>query len=153
VRELISAGAVSKAYRLLGRWPELEGNIVSGAGRGRSVTVPTLNLEAENELLPGRGVYITRISLDGGRFLHAVTNIGRRPTFDGSTLTVETFVLTDPAPDLDKFARLRFIKRLRDEMKFESPDSLRRQIGIDIIRARQFYSRLAPLSHVRSNSR
>ncbi len=153
VRDLIATGAVSKVCRLLGRWPELEGTIVSGAGRGRNVTVPTLNLQPENELLPARGVYITRISLDGGPFLHSVTNIGVRPTFAGSTITVETFVLNDPVPDCVVSARLRCIKRLRDEMKFESPEALRRQITADVCNTQRFLRRLSTFANVGSHSR
>src|SRR5262249_38766869 len=81
-RQLISTGSVSRACRLLGRWVEIEGQLVGGAGRGRSVTVPTLNLKPENELIPKNGVYITRISLDERPFMDSVTNIGVRPTFD-----------------------------------------------------------------------
>jgi len=143
VRSVIAAGSVSKACRLLGRWPELEGEIVSGAGRGRTVTVPTLNLKPDNELLPARGVYITRISLDGGDFLNAVTNVGVRPTFGESTVTIETFVLNDPVPLSVKSARLRFIRRLRDEVKFDSPEALRRQIATDIARTQRFIRRLS----------
>ena len=153
VRELISAGAVSKSCRLLGRWPEIEGRIVSGAGRGRNVTVPTLNLQPDNELLPGRGVYITRISLDGKPFVYSVTNVGIRPTFGESAITVETFVLNDPVPESVVSASVRFIKRLRDELKFESPEALRRQIATDIARTQRFIRRLSSYRHVGSHSR
>src|SRR5262252_8298310 len=81
-RRLVSAGNVSRAGRLLGRWVEIQGKIVSGAGRGRTMKIPTLNLEPENELIPNGGVYITRIALKGGSFRDAVTNIGTRPTFN-----------------------------------------------------------------------
>jgi len=153
IRELIAAGAVSKAFRLLGRWPEIEGRIVSGAGRGRSLTVPTLNLSPENELLPAKGVYITQISLDGGPFLQSVTNIGIRPTFSESAMTVETFVLHDPVPEGIVSARLRFLKRLRDETKFESPEALRRQIALDVMRTQRFFSRMSTFGHGESRSR
>jgi len=153
IREMIAGGEVSKACRLLGRWPEMEGPIVSGAGRGRSVTVPTLNLQAENELLPAKGVYITHISMDGGPFVHSITNIGMRPTFNETTMTIETFVLNDPVPEFVGSARLRIVKRLRDEMKFESAESLRRQIGIDVNRTKRFNNRLNILGHVGSHSR
>lgn len=153
VRELIRTGAVSRACRLLGRWPELEGPIVSGAGRGRTMTVPTLNLDADNELLPAKGVYVTRISIDGGPFLNAVTNVGIRPTFSETEITVETFVLNDPVPDSAVSARLRFIKRLRDEVRFESPEALRRQITLDVSRTQRFLRRLSTFGYVGSHSR
>src|SRR5438094_27655 len=60
IRELAGAGAVSRACRLLGRWIEIEGEIVSGAGRGRTMQVPTLNLKPDNELIPKNGVYVSR---------------------------------------------------------------------------------------------
>ena len=153
VRDLIRVGAVSKACRLLGRWPELEGPIVPGAGRGRTVTVPTLNLRADNELLPAKGVYITRISIDGGPFLNAVTNVGIRPTFGEATITVETFVLNDFVPEAAVSARLRFLKRLRDEVKFESPEALRRQITLDVFRTQRFLRRLSTFGNVGTHSR
>ena len=100
IRQLVAAGHVSRACRLLGRWINIEGTIVSGAGRGRTMKVPTLNLQPENELIPQRGVYVSRIALDGGPVMDAVTNVGIRPTFDESSLTIETFVLNAPVPDV-----------------------------------------------------
>jgi riboflavin kinase/FMN adenylyltransferase len=76
-------------------------------------------------------------SLDGGPFLDAVTNIGVRPTFNESDLTIESFVLNNTVPADAAAARLDFIYRLRDEKKFESPDALRAQIGLDVGRARR----------------
>jgi len=139
VRELVARGHVSRACRLLGRWIEVEGNLVSGAGRGRSVTVPTLNLDPENELIPKVGVYVTQISLDGQPFMNSVTNVGVRPTFDENDLTVETFVLNNTVPAHAGSARLDFLYRLRDEVKFESPQALRLQIGRDVKRAEKFF--------------
>jgi riboflavin kinase/FMN adenylyltransferase len=141
-RRLVSAGNVSRACRLLGRWVEIQGKIVSGAGRGRSMKVPTLNLRPENELIPSGGVYITRIALDGGEFLDAVTNIGIRPTFNETSLTIETFVLNAPVPEDVSEARLSFLYRLRDEKKFDSPEELRAQIAIDVRRAQKFFRML-----------
>lgn len=139
IRELVAAGEVSGACRLLGRWIEIEGDIVSGAGRGRTMKVPTLNLRPKNELIPKMGVYISRISLDGGVFLDAVTNLGIRPTFGETELTIETFVLNGAVPETAINARLDFIYRLRDERKFESPKQLRGQIGIDVQRSQKFF--------------
>ncbi len=139
IRELVSAGHVSRACRLLGRWLEIEGALVTGAGRGRTMSVPTLNLKPENELIPKNGVYISRISLDGRPFLDSVTNVGVRPTFGETERTVETFVLNGTVPDNARTARLDFLWRLRDEMKFESVDMLRAQIGHDVRRAGQFF--------------
>ena len=98
IRQRVQEGKVSQACRLLGRWFELEGPIVPGAGRGRNVTVPTLNLAPENELIPHQGVYITRTEMDGGPWVDSITNIGTRPTFGGGAQTIETFVLHGSVP-------------------------------------------------------
>src|SRR5207247_50345 len=134
IRQLATDGAVSRACRLLGRWIEIEGKIVSGAGRGRTMQAPTLNLEPENELLPKNGVYVTRIALDNGPFMDALTNIGIRPTFNESTLTIETFVVQGSVPAGAQRARLDFLYRLRDEIKFPSAEALRAQIAVDSAR-------------------
>ncbi len=139
IRELVAAGEVSGACRLLGRWIQLEGTIVPGAGRGRTMQVPTLNLQPENELVPKVGVYITRVSLDGGSFMNAVTNVGFRPTFDQKDLTIETFVLSGPVPASAVKVRLDFVYRLRDEKKFASPEDLRNQIALDVRRSQKFF--------------
>jgi riboflavin kinase/FMN adenylyltransferase len=145
-------GEVSKAARLLGRWYEIEGHIVSGAGRGRNVTVPTLNLDPANELLPAFGVYVTRIALDGGPWLDAVSNIGVRPTFGENTPTIETFVLKDPVPSA-RTARLQFLHRIREERRFDSSERLARQIGLDVQAALKFFRRLTHLEeHARTHS-
>jgi len=143
IRELTAAGEVSAACRLLGRWMQIEGDVVPGAGRGRTIVVPTINLQPKNELIPKTGVYVARISLDGGAFLNAVTNIGFRPTFGETNLTIETFVLDAPVPAQSAKANLEFLYRLRDERKFESPEELRRQIALDVQRAQKFFRLLA----------
>jgi len=100
---------------------------------------PTLNLEPENELIPRVGVYVTRISLDNSVFMDGVTNVGFRPTFGETQLTIETFVLNQPVPESPQKARLDFLYRLRDERKFRSADELREQIALDVQRAQKFF--------------
>jgi riboflavin kinase/FMN adenylyltransferase len=142
IRELAAAGEVSAAGRLLGRWLQIDGKIVSGAGRGRTMNSPTLNLDPQNELIPKIGVYVTRISLDDGPFLNAVTNVGFRPTFEERDLTIETYVLTGPVSHTPTKARLQFLYRLRDEQRFESLDKLRTQIAVDVKRSQKFFKLL-----------
>lgn len=153
IREMVRRGRLSHANRLLGHFLEIEGSIVPGAGRGRAVAVPTLNLRPENELIPKDGVYITRMALDGGSFLDSVTNVGIRPTFGEQSLTVETFVLDFKGPGEVSSARLQFLKRLRDERQFDSPETLRRQIERDVQHTRKFFRLLKALSYARTHSR
>ncbi len=143
IRREIAEGDVSHAGRLLGRPFTLTGEVVSGTGTGSRFTFPTLNLVPEQELLPARGVYVTRTSFRGDLQSHpSVTNIGMRPTFNGNALSVETHLLdfqgTIPARRLE----VQFWHRLRDEKKFNGAPELRAQIARDIESAKRFFSRL-----------
>jgi len=150
IRREVAEGDVSHAARLLGRPFALTGEVVSGTGTGRRFTFPTLNLAPEQELLPARGVYITRTCLDGENRSHrSVTNIGMRPTFNGSSLSVETHLLDTQPATTPKRIEVRFWKRLREEKKFSGPEELRAQIAADIARANQFFSRLRRARSVR----
>lgn len=146
IRQEISAGQVTPAARLLDRPFILTGKVVSGTGTGRRFTFPTLNLVPEQELLPARGVYITRTRFEGESRSHrSVTNIGIRPTFNGSSVSVETHIL-EPIPEGSPgHIEVEFWKRLRDEKKFSSPEELRAQIAHDISAARRFFTRLRRL--------
>ncbi len=143
IRREITEGAVTQAGRLLGRPFALTGSIVSGTGAGSKFTFPTLNLRADQELLPAGGVYITRTLLQGeSKSRRSVTNLGVRPTFNGSALTVETHLLDFSGPISAKRMELRFWKRLRSEKKFSGPDELRAQIAKDIASANRFFTLL-----------
>jgi phosphoribosyl 1,2-cyclic phosphate phosphodiesterase len=143
IRKQIAAGDVTHAARLLGRPFVLTGEVVRGTGTGRKFLFPTLNLKPDQELLPARGVYITRTVLEGEASSHrSVTNIGMRPTFNGSSLTIETHLLDYSGNFAPKHIEVRFWKHLRSEQKFASPEDLRLQIARDISSANKFFSRL-----------
>lgn len=143
IRKLIAAGDVTRAARMLGRAFALTGEVVAGTGTGRKFTFPTLNLKAEQELLPARGVYITRTVMEGEPSSHrSVTNVGMRPTFNGTGLTVETHLLDYSGNFSPKRIEVRFWKKLREEKKFAGPEELKAQIGKDIARANGFFARL-----------
>jgi phosphoribosyl 1,2-cyclic phosphate phosphodiesterase len=143
VRHLVSQGNVREAASLLGRPFALTGEVVSGTGTGRKFTFPTLNLKSEQELLPARGVYITRTVLEGETSSHrSVTNIGMRPTFNGCGLSVETHLLDYAGNFAPRYIEVRFWKRLREEKKFSGPNELKLQISKDIAAANRFFARL-----------
>jgi riboflavin kinase/FMN adenylyltransferase len=143
VRREIVAGAVTHAARLLGRPFVLTGKVVSGSGNGTRFTFPTLNLLPEQELLPARGVYITRTYFDGlVRSVRSVTNIGLRPTFNGQSMTVETHLLDTVPEKTPARIQVQFWKHLRQEKKFSSPEELRPQIARDIAQAQRFFNLL-----------
>jgi phosphoribosyl 1,2-cyclic phosphate phosphodiesterase len=143
IRKLVGEGHVRDASRLLGRPFELTGEVVPGTAMGRKLGFPTLNLKAEQELLPARGVYITRTVLEGEASSHrSVTNIGVRPTFNGANLSVETHLLDYSGNFTPKRIEVRFWKRLRAEKKFSGPEELKEQIAKDIAAANRFFARL-----------
>jgi phosphoribosyl 1,2-cyclic phosphate phosphodiesterase len=143
VRKVVASGDVRHAARLLGRPFALTGEVVSGTGTGRKFTFPTLNLKPEQELLPARGVYITRTMLEGETSSHrSVTNIGVRPTFNGAGLSVETHLLDYSGNFAPRRIEVRFWKRLREEKKFSGPEELKAQIAKDIASANRFFARL-----------
>jgi riboflavin kinase/FMN adenylyltransferase len=150
IRREVAEGDVSRAGRLLGRPFALTGDVVTGTGTGRKFTFPTLNLAAEQELLPARGVYVTRTVCEGEECSHrSVTNIGVRPTFNGSSLSVETHLLEFQLKAAPKRIELRFWERLREEKKFSGSEELRAQITHDIAAANQFFDRLRRFRSVR----
>lgn len=143
IRREIAGGDVAQAGRLLGRPYVLTGDIVSGTGTGRKFTFPTLNLKPDQELLPATGVYVTRTLLPGEtKTRRSVTNIGMRPTFNGTSLTVETHLLDFSGEITPCWIELRFWKRLRAEKKFFGPEELRAQIVRDIRAANRYFTLL-----------
>lgn len=143
IRRLIELGNVSLACRLLERPFTLEGAVVSGHGIGSKQTVPTLNLETACEVLPARGVYVTRTSDAGsGRKWESITNVGYRPTFGGDRLTVETFLLSPLQGETPARISVEFLHRIRDEKKFDSPEALKAQILRDVARTQTYFRRL-----------
>ena len=144
IRKLIRAGNVSLAARLLQHAYGLEGEVVSGRGVGSKQTVPTLNLATLAEVIPANGVYITRTRDQvGGREWNSVTNIGYRPTFGASDqLSIETFLLDPLAGETPERIRVEFLRRIREERKFDTPEALRGQILKDVRTAQAWFRRV-----------
>ena len=143
IRQLIEAGDVSRACRMLGRPYTLEGVVVRGEGVGSKQTVPTLNLETQAEVLPKTGVYITRTHDKGrSREWPSITNVGYRPTFDGHRLTIETYLLAPLEGDAPAEIAVEFLRRVRDERKFDDAAALKAQILRDVARAQAYFRRL-----------
>jgi riboflavin kinase/FMN adenylyltransferase len=145
VRRLVEAGEVARACRFLKRPYGISGEVVRGHGVGSKEVVPTLNLKTSSEVLPRRGVYITRTrDFDSPRKWESITNIGVRPTFGGDgELSIETFLLEALAGATPARIRLEFLRRVRDERKFENPEALKAQVLSDVSRARTYFRRLA----------
>lgn len=139
IRALISDGLIEEAGTLLGRPFTFTGQVAAGDGRGRELGFPTANLEpAEGQLAPGFGVYA---AVANDRWPAAV-NVGQRPTFERAGRPVVEAYLLDFDNDLyGGELRLVFIRRLRDELKFESVDELIEQMHEDVEETRAVLAR------------
>jgi len=139
IRELIGQGKVAQAAHYLGRNYTVEGKVVPGDGRGRTIGIPTANIETwEERLLPGRGVYATRAYFNQQAY-QSVTNIGLRPTFESQSplLRTETHLLDFHQDLYGSELKLEFVEFLRPEQKFSSIQALVDQIHSDIQTARE----------------
>jgi riboflavin kinase/FMN adenylyltransferase len=139
VREAVTAGRVDRAAELLGRPFALSGEVLRGDGRGRDLGFPTANLSVENELIPARGVYITRAHVLASSY-SSVTNVGVRPTIGGSKrVTVETHLLEFDDDVYDERMTVEFLHRLRDEVRFDDVAQLADQIARDRAATESFF--------------
>ncbi|MEJ7711437.1 MAG: bifunctional riboflavin kinase/FAD synthetase [Pyrinomonadaceae bacterium] len=140
IREMLAAGRVGIARRMLGRPYGVEGRVVQGDQRGRTINFPTANIQPQNRVVPRGGVYVTAALIDGA-WRQSVTNIGSRPTFQTSAEpSIETHVLNWHGDLYGDVVRVRFLFRLRDERKFGSVGELQSQIQHDASRARKVFS-------------
>jgi len=148
IRTLVVEGRVSRACRLLGSPFALYGRVVKGQGIGSRETVPTLNLETANEVLPRTGVYVTRTwearpGSNKNRIWNSITNEGFRPTFAGEGLTVERFLLDRLEGETPDYIEVGFLRFVREERKFETAEALKSQILRDITVAKRVHRRMA----------
>jgi riboflavin kinase/FMN adenylyltransferase len=144
VRELILEGRVGAACRLLDRPFDLDGAVVRGAGRGRGIGFPTANVDTQNELRPGPGVYAIRVRLKDepqGPWRPGAANIGVKPTFGGTVVTIEAHLLDFQGDLYGKELRVQFLERLRPEQRFASVAELIGQIKRDVEAARTVIAR------------
>ena len=140
IREALAAGDMRRARWMLGQPFAVRARQKRDRGVGSKLVVPTLNLADYEGLLPGIGVYVTRIAIDG-RWFEAVTNVGNRPTFAGAGFSVETHILNFEPVELTEETQieLAFLLRLRGERPFPSAEALKAQILRDVRRAQRYF--------------
>lgn len=132
IRNLLGEdGDVEKAAKMLSRPYFLEGTVVRGKQLGRKIGFPTMNLDYRSEfILPRGGVYFTVLEHNGRRF-RSITNIGYNPTVENDKLSVETHIIDFDEDLYDEIIKINFIKRIRDEKKFNSLQELSEQLKKD----------------------
>lgn len=132
IRDLVLSGNVWDARPLLGRFFEVQGEVIDGKKRGAALLgFPTANLAHEGTLLPRPGVYAVWAGLDGEIF-PAVANVGVNPTFGDTGLTLEAHIMDFNRSIYGERLSVQFVQRLRSERKFDSLEALKQRIGEDV---------------------
>jgi riboflavin kinase/FMN adenylyltransferase len=131
IRELIQEGNVEKASKLLGRDYPIIGKVIEGAKRGYALGYPTANLEISEELYPKTGVYAVEVQWKNQVF-KGLANVGYNPTFDTKAFSLEVHILNFNREIYGDEVQVNFKKRIRDEIRFDSPSHLIDQIRKDI---------------------
>lgn len=140
IRELVMEGDVETAQKLLSRYYQIRGKVMTGRNRGgRLLGFPTANINLQDELAPKTGVYAVTVEVKGQSF-KGVANIGYSPTFDDHIFTVEVHILDFKDDIYNEKIRVNFVSRIRDEIKFSGIEALSAQITRDIRTARDLLS-------------
>lgn len=140
IRKCIEASHLDESRALLGRPFSISGEVISGDERGVTLGYPTANIRAEQEVIPPSGVYVT-VSRSGQTLHPSLTNIGFRPTFKSdSELTIESHLLDFDRDLYGQQLEVYFLAKLRDELRFDSPAALIRQIDSDVLDARAYHA-------------
>jgi riboflavin kinase/FMN adenylyltransferase len=141
IRRLLIEGDLLKVEKMLGRHFSLEGTVVQGDRRGHTLGFPTANLKVQPEqALPKDGIYVS-VAHCQGQQLQSVTNIGVRPTFDGLKRLIETYILDFDGNLYGQYLRIDLIARLRDEIKFDGVEDLKKQMHMDVQQAREIFNK------------
>ena len=137
IRELVTDGLMEQAEKMLGRYYQIRGRVVTGRDRGgKLLGIPTANINLHDELCPRIGIYAVTGECRGNPF-KGVANIGYSPTFENHEFTVEVHIFDFDDNIYGEKIRVNFIKRIRDEVKFSNISELIDQINKDIAVARE----------------
>jgi riboflavin kinase/FMN adenylyltransferase len=139
IRKLVGTGNVSEAAKLLGYHYPLGGEVIRGAGRGRTINFPTANIDyPQQKATPSNGIYACWAHLGGEKFM-AATNIGFNPTFtpDRQTPSLEAYLLDFDRDIYGQQVKLEFVSRIRNELKFNSVEALIWKIQEDVDKTRE----------------
>ena len=142
IRKLVATGNVTEAAKLLGYNYSLSGPVIHGDGRGRRINIPTANIDyPKQKVIPSNGIYVCWATIGTEKFM-AATNIGFNPTFtpERQVPSLEAYILDFDRDIYGQGVKLEFIARLRDELKFNSVESLLEQIHDDINKTRDMLS-------------
>jgi len=135
IRALVAEGRVDQAHAMLGRPYRIHGEVIRGAGRGRTLGYPTANVGRTDTLLPSEGIYAGRAWVDDSPWPAAIS-IGPNPTFDETALKVEVYLIEFEGDLYEKVIEVDFLTQLRKIKRFRSAEQLTTQMNRDIATAR-----------------
>jgi len=137
IRRYLEEGMMEKANTLLGRPYRLSGQVIKGRSKGRTLGFPTANIKTSNEILP-LGVYLTQTEVKGRSF-PSLTNIGTNPTFHQEEIHIETYLIDFDQDLYGAKLEILLLKKLREEIPFESAKKLKKQIEFDLKHAKTYF--------------
>jgi len=141
VREALEQGDLTAAAILLGRPYAMSGRVAHGDKRGRTIGFPTANVFLHRAASPVSGVFAVEMEGVAAGRVAGVANVGTRPTVDGTRALLEVHLFDFDRDIYGRHVQVSFLKKLREERRFESFEALRQQIHEDAGQARAFFSR------------
>ena len=142
IRQAVRDGNLAAAARMLGRPYTVAGRVIEGQKLGRQIGFPTANLQRGEEQYPPDGVWAVRVTLSGGAIQNGVANLGRRPTVQGGSRSLEVHLFADPGDLYGQVLEVEFAAHLRDEEKFDDVTALKNQIAEDVAKAKDCLSKI-----------
>lgn len=137
IRRALECGDLERAKHFLGRRYSISGRIVEGEKRGRSIGFPTVNIRLFRKNTPVLGVFAVTMTGVGRREITGVANVGTRPTVNGQSVLLEVHLFDFDADIYGRYVEIHFVKKIRNEKRFDSFEKLKKQIQSDAIVARK----------------
>lgn len=142
IRDLINSGLVDQIHEVMGDYYSVKGEVIHGAKKGRTIGYPTANINTNDYLVPKTGVYATKTKVDGVWY-NSMSSVGHNPTLNCVTdVSTESYIFDFDKEIYGVVVELKFIKRLRDELKFDSVEALIAQIDQDGINSLKILNNL-----------
>jgi riboflavin kinase/FMN adenylyltransferase len=138
IRALLEDGDFAHAAELLGREFSIEGKVVHGNKKGRTINFPTINIPIKRKISPVKGVFAVNIELKNGLF-YGVCNVGKRPTVGGEKTLLEVYIFNFNEEVYGQHAKVIFKSKIRDEKRFDSFMDLKQQIALDVKSAHAYF--------------
>ncbi len=144
IRKLLHKGEIEKANMLLGRPYEIEGTVVRGKSRGKRLGYPTANIHSLNDVAPP-GVFVSKVGIDS-QIYPSITHVGSKPTFNEKDIMIESYIIDYNDSLYKKKLRVFFLKKIREEIKFETAEALSLQIKNDLEKTLAYFQKQNPQS-------